>query len=266
MLAFGTVAVVAFGAALLTLFSGFGLGTLLLPVFAVFLPLDVAVAATAVVHLANNLFKVGLVGRHADRAVVLAFGAPAIVAAFAGAGLLSGMTALAPITRYDVGRIHAELTWSGLVIGTLLAFFALFDLVPRLRDLTAPRRWLPVGGLLSGFFGGLSGLQGALRATFLVKCGLSRDAFVGTGVVVAVLVDLARLVVYGASFLGRHVSTLGDAANGSVPALMGTATVAAFAGSFAGSRLLPKVTIGFIQKLVGASIILLGAALAAGWI
>ena len=41
----------------LTLFSGFGLGTLLMPVVAVFFPLEVAIAMTAVVHLANNLFK-----------------------------------------------------------------------------------------------------------------------------------------------------------------------------------------------------------------
>ena len=42
----------------LTLFSGFGLGTLLMPVFAIFFPIEIAVAMTAVVHLANNLFKV----------------------------------------------------------------------------------------------------------------------------------------------------------------------------------------------------------------
>ena len=266
MVALVTVGIVALLAALLTLFSGFGLGTLLLPVFALFLPIEVAVAATAVVHLANNLFKVGLVGRHADRAVVLAFGIPAILAAFVGASLLSGMTARAQIAHYTVGPIHAQITWAGLVIGPLLAFFALFDLLPRLRDLTVERRWLPLGGALSGFFGGLSGLQGALRATFLVKCGLGRDAFIGTGVVVAVLVDLARLAVYGASFYGRHMGTLGASEADAVPALVATATLAAFTGSFAGARLLPKVTIGFVQKLVGVSIVVLGAALAAGWI
>jgi hypothetical protein len=34
----------------LTLFSGFGLGTILMPAFALFFPLTVAIAATAVVH------------------------------------------------------------------------------------------------------------------------------------------------------------------------------------------------------------------------
>jgi len=62
----------------LTLFSGFGLGALLMPAFALFLPtVPVAVAATAVVHLANNLFKLALVGRKADGTAVVRFALPA---------------------------------------------------------------------------------------------------------------------------------------------------------------------------------------------
>lgn len=47
-----TVAAVTVSA--LTLYSGFGLGTLLMPVFALFFPVQVASGATAVVHAANN--------------------------------------------------------------------------------------------------------------------------------------------------------------------------------------------------------------------
>ncbi len=56
------VCLVALLASGLTLFSGFGLGTLLLPAFALFFPVEIAVAATAIVHLINNLFKLLLVG------------------------------------------------------------------------------------------------------------------------------------------------------------------------------------------------------------
>jgi uncharacterized membrane protein YfcA len=59
----------ALAASLLTLISGFGLGTLLLPVFALFFPLELAVGMTAVVHLLNNLFKFGLLWRAVDRQV-----------------------------------------------------------------------------------------------------------------------------------------------------------------------------------------------------
>lgn len=72
-----SIAVVALLASGLTLFSGFGLGTILTPVFALFFPVTLAVAATAVVHFANNLFKLALLARAADWAVVLRFGVPA---------------------------------------------------------------------------------------------------------------------------------------------------------------------------------------------
>ena len=78
MTAYLTVALVAMFAAGLTLYSGFGLGTLLLPVFALFFPTEMAVVATALVHGANNVFKVSLLGRKADREVVINFGLPAI--------------------------------------------------------------------------------------------------------------------------------------------------------------------------------------------
>jgi len=70
MTAYLIVSLAALLAAGLTMYSGFGLGTLLLPVFALFFPAEVAVVATALVHGANNVFKASLLGRFADRAVV----------------------------------------------------------------------------------------------------------------------------------------------------------------------------------------------------
>ena len=65
------VCLVALLASGLTLFSGFGLGTLLLPAFALFFPVEIAVSATALVHLINSLFKLLLVGSKADPRAVL---------------------------------------------------------------------------------------------------------------------------------------------------------------------------------------------------
>lgn len=61
----------------LTLLSGFGQGTALMPVFALFFPLQLAIAATAVVHFANNLFKLGLMAQQTDWSVVVKFSLPA---------------------------------------------------------------------------------------------------------------------------------------------------------------------------------------------
>jgi uncharacterized protein len=190
----------AFFTAGLTFFSGFGLGTLLLPVFALFFPLEIAIGLTALVHLANNLFKLALVGKYADLGVVARFGIPALAAAFLGAAALLGLSHLTPLASYQLFGRTCEVTPVKVVVAVLMALFALQEVHPTLARLTLSPRWLPLGGALSGFFGGLSGHQGALRSVFLLKCGLTKEAFIATGVVIACLVDMTRLAVYaGAS-------------------------------------------------------------------
>jgi uncharacterized membrane protein YfcA len=75
---FIVVGLTAFAVSRLTLFSGFGLGTLLIPVFALFFPVPVAVASTAVVHAANNLFKLALLHKHVRRKIIISFRSPRI--------------------------------------------------------------------------------------------------------------------------------------------------------------------------------------------
>jgi len=187
------VCLVALGVSGLTLFSGFGLGTVLMPAFALFFPVPVAVAATAVVHLANNLFKTALVGRKADWPVVMKFALPAAAAAVLGAMLLNVFASLPPISSYQFGGKTHEIAPIGLVIGVLVIGFAFLDLLPSFESLAFDRKYLPLGGLLSGFFGGLSGIQGALRSAFLIKIGLEKESFIATGTVSAVIVPLASI-------------------------------------------------------------------------
>lgn len=243
----------------LTLFSGFGLGTVLMPVFALFFPLPLAIAATAVVHFANNIFKFGLMARQADWRVVARFSVPAAVAALAGASLINLFDKMPVIASYTLGGSTFEITMIKAVIGTLIVLFALLELSPRFQALAFPPGWLPLGGALSGFFGGLSGNQGALRSAFLLKSGLSKEAFVATGVVSAVIVDAARLVVYGASFMAS-----GFAQSQELLAPVAVGTICAFIGSFMGKRVLQKVTLRTVQIVVAGAMLLIGAGLVAG--
>ncbi|MEW5735890.1 MAG: sulfite exporter TauE/SafE family protein [Thermodesulfobacteriota bacterium] len=253
------VAIAALVVSGLTLFSGFGLGTLLMPVFALFFPVEVAVAATAVVHGANNIFKIAVVGRNADKALVLRFGIPAIAAAFVGAAALGYVSHFGEVARYSLGARTAVITPLKLVMGMLMLFFALFELLPRLRELTFDRKYLFVGGVLSGFFGGFSGHQGALRSAFLAKVGVSTQAFVGTNAVIGFMVDMARIATYALLFLTADAS--GPLTREQWP-LIAVGTLAAFAGVLIGKRFLHKVTMKTVQTLTG--ILLLGIAVALG--
>lgn len=253
------IALVALLASGLTLFSGFGLGTLLLPVFALFFPVPVAVAATAVVHLANNLFKVGLLARLADWRVVLRFGGPAALAAVAGAFVLRRVDSMPVIATYALGDAEFAVTPVKAVIGVLIIAFSLFELSSASDRLVFPARWMPAGGLLSGFFGGLSGNQGALRSAFLIKAGLGRDGFVATGAVCAAIVDMVRLSVYGAGFIGAGFGGSGELV---LPVVIGS--LFAFLGAWMGRRLLTKVTLRGVQLTVAVMMLIIGAALVAG--
>lgn len=239
----------------LTLFSGFGLGTLLFPAFALFFPVDVAIAQTALVHLANNAFKLALFWRAADVRTALTFGVPAMFSALAGAWLLGALDGLPALLAYEALGAVRQITLLKLCMAGLMAFFAAAELKGSLKAGPA-RGGLVAGGLLSGFFGGLSGHQGAFRSAYLLKAGLSKESFIATGVVLACVVDLSRLAVYAGHLARPEVTAHAG--------LVVLACLAAFAGAFLGKRLAAKTTIGAVRRLVAAMMLAVAAGLACG--
>lgn len=250
------ITVVAFAASLLTLFSGFGLGTLLMPVVAIFFPIAVAVALTALVHLLNNLFKLSTLWKHVNWPVSLKFGIPALLAAIPGAWLLTSLAEFPAIARYEIFGQEAVIAPVELAVGLLLILFAVVEWFSLMKKWDISAQYLPYGGVLSGFFGGLSGHQGAFRSTFLLHAGLDARQFIATNAVIASLVDVTRLVIYGI-----NLSLLFDQVETS---LIAAATVAAFAGVLTGKMGLKKITIDFIQKIVAIMLLTLGGLMAAG--
>lgn len=240
----------------LTLFSGFGLGTLLVPVFGLFFPIEMAIVLTAIVHFLNNLFKLFLVGKSAYISVVLRFGLPAIAFAFLGAYILSLLTNMSPLSYYQIGNHTFEIMPVKLIIGIVLLLFSLFEAIPSLTNLQFDKKYLPVGGILSGFFGGLSGNQGALRAAFLIRANLSKPSFIATGVVIACLVDISRLTVYSKQIVSQHSQF--------DYTLLTLATLSAFTGAYFGNKLLKKVTIKTVQNIVTVMLLLFAVLLIMG--
>jgi len=250
------ICLAAFLTAILTFFSGFGLGTILLPVFAIFFPVEIAIALTGVVHFSNNLFKIVLVGKNTDKSVLIRFGIPAILASFFGAWLLLKITVLPSILQYQMWGKEFEITPVKLIIAILLIVFSILEIAPSFQKIQFGRNKLVFGGILSGFFGGLTGIQGAIRSAFLIKSGLSKEAYIATGVVIACLVDFTRLSVYASRFTASNLHEN--------LTLLISATLAAVTGAFIGSRLLKKITLRFIQVLVAIMLMLISFALGFG--
>ncbi|HPZ25209.1 MAG TPA: sulfite exporter TauE/SafE family protein [Kaistella sp.] len=250
------IIITAFLASGLTFFSGFGLGTILLPVFAIFFPVEIAVALTAIVHFLNNVFKFFLVGKSIDKSILWRFGIPAIISAFVGAFVLNYLSDLKPFHEYQLLGKTFQMTFIKIIIAALLIFFALFDLIPKLKNLKFNKKYLPIGGFISGFFGGLSGHQGALRSAFLIRSGLSKESFIATGITIACLIDVTRLSVYAENIVKNHETLNWN--------LVLIATLSAFAGAFLGNKMLKKMTISALQSFVAVALIVFSVFLGLG--
>jgi uncharacterized membrane protein YfcA len=132
----------------------------------------------------------------------------------------------------------------------------MFEILPMFKNLSFSARWLPLGGVMSGFFGGLSGHQGAFRSAFLIRSGLSREAFIASGVVIACLVDVSRLSVYSTYFFNSALKSQGP--------LLITAVLSAFLGVILAKRVIHQITIEMIQRLIAILLIVIALGIGTG--
>ena len=234
----------------LTFVSGFGLGTLMLPVFSLFFPLEVAIGATAIVHVSNNIFKFGFVAKDIHFSTWLRFGIPALIFASIGGYFMLYLSVRGTLFTYSILDKTMEVSTLKLVIGCLMVFFAWVDWSPRFSTVEIPAKWLPLGGVLSGFFGGVSGHQGAFRSAFLIKAGLTKEQFIATSSAIALIIDFARIGIYSQTINLQLLST-------EKPTLLIGITFA-FVGTYFGRQLLKKTTLRSIQKVVGVFLFTLG--------
>jgi hypothetical protein len=239
------LALLSFFAGGLTLFTGFGLSTILLPVFVIFFPVAIAVPSTAIVHFLNNFYKLFIYFKQINTRILLRFGLPALLASIIGAFLLQKLS-----------RNERNLE---IILGILIISISFMEMFPAIRNLKIGIKWAPLGGVISGFFGGLSGHQGLFRSAFLVKSGLSKNSFIATGVGIAVLVDITRLSVYSSTIFTTSIISSNDFW---LPVIIST-TSALFGVSLA-TDLVKKMTIDVIRNMVFGLIFISGILLVLG--
>ena len=145
---FWIIPTVAFFASLLTFFSGFGLGTILLASMLWFYPPEVAIALTAMVHLLNAAVK-SLLNRRVNWGIVLSFGLPSVLCSLLGSMLLSSL-ALKPVILFDLTpeNLTHPVQLLNLVIGVLMMVFALIEFTMKKTEVNFP---IWIGGVLSVF-------------------------------------------------------------------------------------------------------------------
>ncbi len=230
-----------FFGALATFFTGFGLNTILVPVFMIFWDAPIAVLMAGIVHLFNNILKVALTARSINWHLFGNFGIPAVLFAFLGAFLLNKLN-------------EATTLKLGPIFGAILMFFALLEFFKWKLPLQGP--WaMRFGGVLSGFFGGFSGHQGALRALFLSKLKIEPLVFVATTAIISLLVDLTRVSVYfSGSWFENYYPTW----------IMFICVPSALAGTLVGRKYIQKINHAKMSTIVGVALFAMGLAMLLG--
>lgn len=229
----------AFVTAAFTLISGFGLGTLLTPIFLIFYDVKIAILIVAVVHLMNNLLKLSLFSRHVSLEILRRFGVLTLVGAFMGAFAQGTM---------DSSGVK-------ILLGFVLIFLGAKELLGFGERLRIPRKIDFLGGFFSGLLGGFVGNQGAIRSAYLLNYDITKEVFVATAALIASVVDITRIPIYMYHNKEDLVSN----------AWLILLTVAsAFVGTLAGKQLIKRVSLKAFKLYVSSAVLSIGFLLALG--
>ena len=227
------VAVLAGGVASIT---GFGIGSLLTPTFALTVATKVAVAAVSVPHVLGTALRFLMLRQHVDRRILITFGLTSAAGGLTGALLHEWISG----------------SWLTIVFGLLLLFVATTELgrlSARMR-LRGPMAW--IAGALSGLLGGLVGNQGGIRSAALLGVDVPRQTFVATATAVGLIVDGARMPVYLVT-TGRDVRAIWLA--------VVIASVGVIVGTVFGNRVLRRIPEARFRPIVAIVLAVLGTAM-----
>jgi uncharacterized membrane protein YfcA len=219
--------------------SGFGIGSVITPFLLLrFSPLE-AVSLVALPHVWATALRLYQLRRAIHGPTFRQFGLASAAGGLAGA-LLQG-----PVGGFGLT----------LVLALLLLTAGIGEVRQRPVPLPDSPGWKIAGGALSGFFGGLVGNQGGIRAAALLQYRLTPREIVATATATALLVDAARVPVYalrGAPFIASQIP------------LVLWMTLGVTVGTGLGVPLLGRLRATTYRRLIGALLILLAVFLI-GW-
>ncbi len=231
--------IVAFVAEVVGTIAGFGSSTIALPLSLLFLDFKTALVLVAFLHIFGNLGRISFFKFGFDRNIILKFGVISVFFTVAGALLVS---------------FTPQETLKGILGLFLIVYvFISWSNILKLKATTATAL---IGGSVSGFFAGLIGTGGALRAAFLTAFQLPKEKYIATAAAIALAVDATRLPIYlGEGYLNKDLYWF-------IPVIF----IAAIAGSFTGKKIVDRIPQNFFRKVVLLAIFIVGVKFVIDWL
>jgi uncharacterized membrane protein YfcA len=165
--------------------SGFGLGTIMMPILLLWLPFTQVIFLVCIIHWFHDIWKMIFFMHGIDWRLFVWFGLPSIGASFLGALL---------VYNHD-----STLTvWLGVF---LIAYVFVLWFMP---EFSLEDTWYNslFGGAVSGFFAGIFGIRGAVRSVFLTSLDLKKATYLGTIGAISFLLDSTRMMTY---YVAQHI-------------------------------------------------------------
>jgi uncharacterized membrane protein YfcA len=224
---------ISFPAGAIAALSGFGIGSLLTPVFAWQVGTKLAVALVVIPHFLATAYRFWLLRAHIDRKVLWTFGTASTAGGLAGAYL----------------HTLAESRLLSVIFGSLLILTAAGQGTGFWNRIHFGPKAGVAAGVFSGVLGGLVGNQGGIRTAAMFGFQVPKEAFVATGTAAALAVDLVRMPVYvwsqKAAFTGYTDWVI-------------AASIGTLLGTWAGIRWLRRIPEPLFRKLLAFLLLFLG--------
>ena len=161
-------------------FTGFGISTVLIPIFLLFFPPPVTLLIVGIIHWFNNVWRITLFRKGMIYKLVLYFGAPGILLAYTGA-------------RLTVEVPHDIMTRA---IGVIIILYVVFIYVKEDFEVKANKKNALLGGSMYGFSSGISGIGGEIRTMFLLAYKLPKSVYIATTGAISIIIDSTRIITY----------------------------------------------------------------------
>ncbi len=160
--------------------SGFGIGTIMVPIFASFFPLPQTLLFVGIIHWFADIWKITLFRGGIRWDLIAAFGIPSIIGTYVGARLV-----------FAVSPTHLL-----QILGVFLIGYALFLIINPTISIPSHPITTTIGGALSGFCAGFFGITGALLSAFLIIFDLPKKVYLATMGMILLIIDSVRISTY----------------------------------------------------------------------
>lgn len=227
------VVVVGFFAGMTASVAGFGIGSFLTPLVSIQTGTKVAIALVSLPHFFGSASRFWLLKSKVNRKILIRFGLLSAAGGIAGA----------LVHVFFVSNLLQIIFYVMLILAGILGVIQVSE---RLRF---GKIGAAVVGLASGFFGGLVGEQGGIRAVALLNFDVEKEAFIATATATALIVDAVRMPVY---FLTQYNQV------SQFLLILIFSSIAVIIGTFAGNLLLKKIPERSFKRIVSLLVLVLG--------